>query len=111
MSADLARLSLNQITIKSWSVQEAAEGCAQAGIPWIGLWRDKVAETGLKESASIIRETGLKVSSLCRGGMFPAATRADRAARIDDNRRAVGEAAVLGTDVRCSCAGQPRTAT
>jgi sugar phosphate isomerase/epimerase len=99
VSADLARLSLNQITIKSWSVREAAEGCARAGIPWIGLWRDKVAETGLKESASIVCETGLKVSSLCRGGMFPAATKADRAARIDDNRRAVDEAAGLGTDV------------
>jgi sugar phosphate isomerase/epimerase len=99
VSADLARLSLNQITIKSWSVREAAEGCARAGIPWIGLWRDKVAETGLKESASIVCETGLKVSSLCRGGMFPAATKADRAARIDDNRRAVDEATGLGTDV------------
>jgi sugar phosphate isomerase/epimerase len=96
---DLARLSLNQMTTRGWSVREAAEGCARAGIPWIGLWRDKVAETGLKESARIVRDAGLKVSSLCRGGMFPAATKAERAARIDDNRRAVDEAAVLGTDV------------
>lgn len=96
---DVSRLSLNQITTKSWCVREAAEGCARAGIPWIGLWRDKVAETGLKQSARIVRDAGLKVSSLCRGGMFPALTKAERAARIDDNRRAIEEAATLGTDV------------
>ena len=99
MSGDLSRLSLNQATTRQWGVREAAEGCARAGIPWIGLWRDKVAETGLKESARIVRETGLKVSSLCRGGMFPAATEGERLARLDDNRRAVDEAAALGAEV------------
>jgi sugar phosphate isomerase/epimerase len=96
---DLARLSLNLKTTNLWGVQEAVEGCVRAGIPWIGLWRDKVADAGLKESTRIVSDAGLKVSSLCRGGMFPAATKAERAARIDDNRRAVDEAIVLGTDV------------
>jgi sugar phosphate isomerase/epimerase len=39
------------------------------------------------------------VSSLCRGGMFPAPTSAEREARIADNRRAVDEAAALGARV------------
>lgn len=99
MSGDLSRLSLNQATTRQWGLREAAEGCARAGIPWIGLWRDKVSETGLEESARIVREMGLKVSSLCRGGMFPAATERERVARLDDNRRAVDEAAALGADV------------
>jgi sugar phosphate isomerase/epimerase len=96
---DLARLSLNQATTQYWSVREAAEGCVRAGIPAIGLWRHKVAETGLHESARIIRDTGLRVSSLCRGGWFPAASVAERQVRLDDNRRAIEEAAELGTDV------------
>jgi sugar phosphate isomerase/epimerase len=96
---DLARLSLNQRTTNNWGVQEAVEGCVRAGVPWIGLWRDKVAETGLEESARIVREAGLRVSSLCRGGMFPAETAAERRVRLDDNRRAVEEAATLGTAV------------
>jgi sugar phosphate isomerase/epimerase len=99
VNGDLARLSLNQITTNGWGVREAVKGCVRAGIPWIGLWRDKVAEAGLKESARIVRDAGMKVSSLCRGGMFPAPTKAERAARIDDNCRAVDEAAALGTDV------------
>jgi sugar phosphate isomerase/epimerase len=96
---DFARLSLNQATTQYWSVREAAEGCVRAGIPALGLWRNKVAETGLYESARIVRDSGLRVSSLCRGGWFPAASLAERQARLDDNRRAIEEAAELATDV------------
>jgi sugar phosphate isomerase/epimerase len=93
------RLSLNQKTTNNWSVREAAEGCARAGIGFIGLWRDKVSDTGLSESARVVRDAGLRVSSLCRGGMFPAVAAAERRARLEDNRRAVEQAAALGTDV------------
>jgi sugar phosphate isomerase/epimerase len=93
------RLSFNQITAENWSLQEAVEGCARAEIPWIALWRHKIAEAGLAESKRYVRDAGLRVSSICRGGMFPAATKAERQARIDDNRRAVDEAAELGAEV------------
>ncbi|HEY5005707.1 MAG TPA: sugar phosphate isomerase/epimerase family protein [Ktedonobacteraceae bacterium] len=94
---DISRLSLNQITTNSWNVREAVEGCVRAGIPSIGLWRDKVSAYGLSNSKRVVAEAGLTVSSLCRGGWFPASTRAERQARIDDNRRAIEEAAELGT--------------
>ena len=96
---DPSRLSLNQKTTNNWGVREVAEGCARAGIGFVGLWRDKVSETGLSESARVVRDAGLRVSSLCRGGMFPAVYAAERRARLEDNRRAVDEAAALGTDV------------
>ncbi|MDQ3498647.1 MAG: sugar phosphate isomerase/epimerase, partial [Actinomycetota bacterium] len=102
---DLSRLSLNQKTTNNWGVREAAEGCVRAGIEYIGLWRDKVSETGLSESARVVRDAGLRVSSLCRGGMFTAA--AERRARLEDNRRAVEEAAALGTDVLVLVCGPP----
>lgn len=97
--ANIARLSLNQRTTQRWGVRESVDGCVRAGIPFIGLWRDKVAETGLSESVRIVRDAGLRVSSLCRGGWFSAATAKERQARLDDNRRAIEEAAALGTDV------------
>lgn len=93
------RLSLNQITTEQWSLREAIEGCAKAEIPWIAPWRHKVEELGLQQSKRLIKDAGLKVSSLCRGGMFPAATASERQKRIDDNKKAVEEAAELGTDV------------
>ena len=98
---DISRLSLNQITTDRWSLREAAEGCARAGIPEIAVWRHKLANLGggVREAAKLVRDAGLGVSSLCRGGMFPATTAAERQARIDDNKRAIEEAAELGTDV------------
>ena len=96
---DLSRLSLNQATNQYWSLREAVEGCAQVGIPAIGIWRDKLAETGLAQAVQLVRDAGLHVSSVCRGGMFPAATAAERAARIEENKRAVDEAAALSADV------------
>jgi sugar phosphate isomerase/epimerase len=99
VGASLERLSLNQISVNRWSLPEAVEGCARAGLGWIGLWRDKVAACGVERSSRAVRDAGLRVSSLCRGGFFPAATAAGRRERLDDNRRAVDEAAALGTDV------------
>lgn len=104
----LERLSLNQATTQRWTLKEAVDGCARAGIPWIGLWRDKVAAYGLKESSQLVRDAGLKVSSLCRGGFFPATTEQKRKERIEDNLRAIDEAAELGTDVLVLvCGGLP----
>jgi sugar phosphate isomerase/epimerase len=94
----LSRLSLNQITTKRWSVREAVEGCARAGLPSIGLWREPVAEQGLKQSAKLVTDAGLRVSSLCRGGFLTAADPPRRAEALEDNRRAIEEAAALGTD-------------
>jgi sugar phosphate isomerase/epimerase len=97
--ADLARLSLNQATTKYWTLREAAEGCARAGIPAIGIWRDRLHELGVPAATRLLRDTGLRVSSVCRGGWFPASSEQERQARIDDNRRAIDEAAELGADV------------
>ncbi len=55
----------------------------------------------------MVRDAGVEVSSLCRGGMFPAATAAGRRTSLDDNRRAIDEAATLGTDVLVLVCGPP----
>ncbi|ACU69092.1 Xylose isomerase domain protein TIM barrel [Catenulispora acidiphila DSM 44928] len=93
------KLSLNQATVKRLTLAEAAEGCVRAGIPAIGLWRDRVQEIGIEAAAKIVRASGLEVTSLCRGGFMTAASAADRAAALADNKQAVLEAAGVGTDV------------
>jgi sugar phosphate isomerase/epimerase len=98
-SVPLDRLSLNQATTKSWTLPEAVDGCVRAGIGAIGLWRDRVAETGLAESARLVRATGLHVSSLCRAGFFTAADADERAAALADCRHALEECAALEADV------------
>jgi sugar phosphate isomerase/epimerase len=93
------RLSLNVWTTKGWTLAEAVAGCARHGVPGIGLWRDKVAEHGLDAAAKLIREAGLTVTSLCRGGFFTAPGSAA------GNRLAVDECVALGTDVLVLVAG------
>ena len=93
-------LSLNTVTVRDrWTLRQCIEGCAHHGIPGISPWRDKVAEMGLAQAAKAIRDAGLTVTGLCRGGMFPAADEAGRRAAIEDNRRAIAEANALGA--RC----------
>ena len=94
---ELARLSLNTATTKAWTLREAVEGAARAGLPAVGLWRDRVAETGPRESARIVADAGLRVSSLCRGGFLTAADDAGIAAALADNRAAIVEASTVGT--------------
>ncbi|MFI6576065.1 sugar phosphate isomerase/epimerase family protein [Nocardiopsis sp. NPDC050513] len=89
----LSRLSLNQATVKYWNLVQAVDGCLRAGLPAIGVWREPVAEMGLAEAARLLRRSGLRVSSYCRGGFL---TGSDRGAALDDNRRAIDEAAELG---------------
>lgn len=99
------RLSLNQATIKYASLADALRVTEQAGIPAIGLWREPVADVGLGAAAAAVRASGLRVSSLCRGGFFTNAPGPDRDAAIEDNRRALDEAAQLGAPTLVLVAG------
>jgi len=96
LSHDRALLSINSMTVKAWSLPELVEGCARAGLSAISPWRDIVQACGLERAAKLIRAHGMTVTGLCRGGMFPAADEASRLAALDDNRRAVDEAAAIG---------------
>ncbi|WP_329083953.1 sugar phosphate isomerase/epimerase family protein [Streptosporangium sp. NBC_01469] len=90
--AQTSRLSLNQWTTKRWSVAEAVDGCVRHGVEAIGLWRQDVAAQGLEETVKLVADAGLRVSSLCRGGFLTSGG----PEAMDDNRRAIDEAATLG---------------
>ncbi len=93
---DAARLSLNTATVREqWTLRQCVEGCVRHGIGGIGPWRDKLQEAGVGEAAAMIRESGLAVSGLCRGGWYTAEG-ALTTAVLDDNRRAVDEAVAIG---------------
>jgi sugar phosphate isomerase/epimerase len=93
--AALNRLSLNQRTTASWSLPEAVQGCVDAGLGAIGVWREQLAEVGLDEACRLVTGSGLRVSSLCRGGFFTTADPAEAQAAEANNRAALEEAAAL----------------
>jgi sugar phosphate isomerase/epimerase len=86
-----AGLSMNLATVREqWTLIEAVEACARHGIKAVDPWRDQVAKVGLGEAVRAIKDNGLAVSGYCRGGMFTSP------GAIDDNKRAIDEAAALG---------------
>jgi sugar phosphate isomerase/epimerase len=95
---DLSRFSINQMTVKQLSLPELVDACRDLGIGNVGLWREPVQSYGVEATAKLVRDAGLTVTTLCRGGFFTAIDPDERASALDDNRRAVDEAATLGTD-------------
>jgi sugar phosphate isomerase/epimerase len=99
-SQDHQWLSINTATIRksrgeNLPLTEIIEACARKGIRAISPWRDQVHAVGLAKVAQLVRTHGLQLSGYCRGGMFPAADAAGLEAALDDNRRALDEAAEL----------------
>lgn len=93
-----ARFSINQMTVKQLSLPELTAACRELGIGNVGLWREPVQAYGVEAAAKLVRDAGLRVTTLCRGGFLTATDPEERARALADNRRAVDEAAALGTD-------------
>ncbi|MBX9399193.1 sugar phosphate isomerase/epimerase [Streptomyces sp. TRM72054] len=86
------------MTVKQLSMPELVEACVQLEIGNVGLWREPVQSYGVEATAKLVRDAGLTVTTLCRGGFFTAIDPEERARALADNRRAIDEAATLGTD-------------
>ncbi|MFD7710450.1 sugar phosphate isomerase/epimerase family protein [Streptomyces sp. NPDC059786] len=86
------------MTVKQLSLPELVRGCLELGISGVGLWREPVQGYGVEAAAKLVSGAGLTVTTLCRGGFLTAVDSGERRRALDDNRRAVDEAAVLGTD-------------
>jgi len=93
----LSRLCIHTITTKPWSIEEAAKNYSANGVKGITVWRDALTGRNIKQTGDMLRQQGLSVVSLCRGGFFPSKEPSGRQAAIDDNRRAIKEAFDLGT--------------
>lgn len=99
----MTRFSLNHATTKHWDVFAAIDACARENIG-IGLWREPVADKGLAATAARVADSGVTVTSLCRGGFLTTGS----TAALDDNRRAIDEAATLGApELVLVCGGLP----
>ena len=93
---DFSRLCVHTITTKGWELEEAVERYAESGVSGITVWRQWLEGRDPAEAGDRIRAAGLKVVSLCRGGFYPAFEEKDREEAIEDNKRAIEDAAALG---------------
>jgi sugar phosphate isomerase/epimerase len=100
LSRDNRFLSINTATLRrERPLAEVVPALSKAGIPGIGPWREQIQAVGIEAAATLIGDHGLTVSGVSRAGVFTANGRAGLQKVVDDNRRAVDEAAGIGA--RC----------
>jgi sugar phosphate isomerase/epimerase len=66
----MPRLSMNEMTTYRWSFDEDVVEYQSAGIPAIGVWRQKLSDYGEEKGIELLAETGLSVSNLLWAGGF-----------------------------------------
>ncbi|HET7002086.1 MAG TPA: sugar phosphate isomerase/epimerase family protein [Puia sp.] len=93
---DLSKLCIHTITTKPWNIEEAARNFSAAGVKGITVWRDALEGRDIKQTGKMLLDHDLTIVSLCRGGFFSFKDLNKRKSAIDDNRRAIDEAALLG---------------
>jgi len=95
--SDLSKLCVHTITTKPWNIEEAARNFSGAGVKGITVWRDALEGKDIRKTGQMLRDHGLSVVSLCRGGFFPHRDQIKRTDAIADNKKAIEEAWQLGT--------------
>ena len=102
MASDLKnfdRLAIHTQTNKPWTLDECIDHYTGAGVPAISIWRHVLEPMGPDEAGRMLRESGLKVPAIVRGGFFPSADEGKRRTAIDDNLSAIDEAAAVGAEM------------
>ena len=95
---DLSKVCIHTITTKIWSLEVAVEKYTSKGIGGISVWRNYLQERDLHWAGSLLRNSGLRVVSLVRGGFFTGLSLKERENAINDNMTAIEEAAAIGAD-------------
>jgi sugar phosphate isomerase/epimerase len=92
---DLTKLCIHTITTRPWSLEDAIRHYSAAGVAGVSVWRHSLEGRDPAQAGRRIREAGMSVVSLVRGGFYAAADDAGRSKAIEENLRIIDEAAAL----------------
>jgi sugar phosphate isomerase/epimerase len=93
---DFNKLCIHTITTRPWPLDDAIRHYSAAGVAGISVWRQAIENADPAEAGRRIREAGMAVVSLVRGGFYPAREKEARKKAIEENLRIIDEAAALG---------------
>jgi sugar phosphate isomerase/epimerase len=96
---DLSRCAIHSITTKPWSLRQCIDAYSRICIQGISVWRNALEAPGLQQAGRMLRDAGMHVPSLVRGGFFPAVDPKARQAAIDVNRNCIDEAHAIGAEM------------
>lgn len=96
---DFSKLSIHTLTNKPWNLRQCVENYHAAGIRGITIWRNVLEGQHLKECRRLLDDHAMVVTGVARGGFFPSVDAKKRQEAIDDNLRAIEQAAAVGAPV------------
>ena len=99
MATDLSRLCIHTITTRDWELEKAVEKYVEKGIKGISVWRNYLESRNLNDVKALLASNKMKVVSLVRGGFFTGLNESDRVKAIDENKKAIEEAASIGAEM------------
>jgi len=99
MAIDLSRLCIHTITTRDWELEKAVEKYVEKGIRGISVWRNYLESRNLKDVKALLASNKMNVVSLVRGGFFTGLNESDRVKAIDENKKAIEEAASIGAEM------------
>ncbi|HEY7087680.1 MAG TPA: sugar phosphate isomerase/epimerase family protein [Tepidisphaeraceae bacterium] len=97
--SDISRLAIHTMTNKPWSLRQCIDAYSKAGVKGISVWRNVLEPMGAAAAGKMLRDAGMEVVALVRSGFFPAIEPSKRPVALDDNRRAIDEAADIGAEM------------
>jgi sugar phosphate isomerase/epimerase len=88
--------SISEVTTLRWDLGKEIDHLVRHGFDAIALWRTKVSDIGLDEARSLLRRSGIRVSSLQWAGGFTGSDGRSFRESLADAREAIETAAHLG---------------
>ncbi|RFB87085.1 xylose isomerase [Rhizobium leguminosarum bv. trifolii] len=96
MEQDLSRFAINQITTKSWNMPDAIEGYRRQGVSGIAIWRDKMYEYGVKQTARHLRDAGMWIPTFCATAWMNQIDEDGFRSALNENKQVLRDAAEIG---------------
>jgi sugar phosphate isomerase/epimerase len=95
----MLQASISELTMFRWELADEVEHLARHGFESLSIWRTKLSDVGLEQAKGLIRQAGLRVSSLQWTGGFTGGDGRSFCDSVDDGLEAITTAAELDTDV------------
>lgn len=92
-------VAVSQLTTPRWDLREEIDHVVRHGFSALAVWRPKLSDTGVADTARELDKAGVRVSSLQWAGGFTGGDGRSFAESVDDARDAIAAAARLACPV------------
>ncbi|MDX3975371.1 sugar phosphate isomerase/epimerase family protein [Shinella sp.] len=111
MERDLSRFAINQITTRAWSMPQAIDGYGRHGVNGIAVWRDKMYDYGVRQTARHLKDAGMWIPCFCATAWMNQTDDALFRNTLEENRQVLHDAAEIGAPNVVFVTGGPPSGT